>query len=259
MYILTQMGMGSIILSMTKQRELTQEMLEDLSKMGDKEWANKYNTFRQYPIRVRKRLGIPSFNSQCGLREHRFEGGNEYKYCPRDGGHWDVVGNFGKANNRYDGLRGICHSHELQRTRELHKLDPEKANSRARRWSKTESGRNSTRNIWRRARAKKQDAYVLWLPEHEQAAYNYFGGRCSYCGKPVEFLKVEFDHFIPIKNGGKTHPSNMLPSCHKCNHGKGGKFTREALEWLREKFGELNGNMIYLVCQTALSQLGEGR
>lgn len=233
-------------------------MIDDLSKMGDKEWASKYSTFRQYPIRVRKRLGLPPFNLQHNLREHRFESGKEYKYCPREGGHWDAIENFGRANNRYDGLRGICHPHELQRARELHKQNPEKANSRARRWSKTESGKKSSRSIWRRQTAKKKNAYILWLPEHEQKAYDYFGGRCAYCGKSIDFLKTEFDHFVPIKLGGKTHPNNMLPCCHKCNHGTGGKFSRDALEWLRDKFGDLNGNMIYLVCQTALSQLGDG-
>lgn len=238
-----------------KRKELTQEMIDDLSKMGDKEWAEKHNTFRQYPIRVRKRLGLPSFNSQHNLRGHKFEDGREYKYCPRDGGHWEAIEKFGKANNRYDGLRGICKLHEAQRGRELYHINDK--NSKAKEWRKTPSGRKSQRTTWRKQSAKKKDAYVLWLPEHEQRAYEYFGGRCAYCGKSVDFLKIEFDHFIPIESGGKTHPNNMLPCCTKCNHGIGGKFTKDPQEWLCERFGQLNGGMIYLVCQTALAQLGE--
>lgn len=238
-----------------KQKEITQEMLNNLSKMGDKEWAEKYNTFRQYPIRLRKKLGLPSYNLQHNLRKHRIEDGKEYKYCPRDGGHWDLVENFGGANNRYDGLRGICRVHELARAKELYYKNDQ--NTKNKLWRKTPSGRKSQRRTWRNQRAKKNDAYVLWLPEHEHRAYVYFGGRCAYCGKSIDFLQTEFDHLIPIKLGGKTHPNNMLPCCKKCNHGKGGKFSRDALEWLREKFGELDGNMIYLVCQTALAQLGD--
>ena len=241
---------------MPKKKEITQEMLDDLSRMGDKAWASKHNTARTFPILLRKKLGIPPFTLQHNLRQHRFEDGKELKYCPRDGGHWDDVSNFGKANNRYDGLRGICKYHESYRMRELHAQNPEKAANRAKAWKQTDSGKISQRGTWRRVSAKKKNAYVIWLPEHEQRAYDYFGGRCAYCGKPVEFLKIEFDHFIPIKSGGKTHPSNMLPCCKKCNHGIGGKYHKEALEWLIEKFGELNGKMIYLVCQTALEHLG---
>lgn len=257
MYTLAQRNIGSIILNMSKHKPITQEMIADLSRMGDKDFAEKWGTSRQYPIRNRKRLGIIPFNAQSGLRERKVIDGVEHKFCPRGGGHYCPITEFGKANNRFDGLRGLCKHHEHQDLRKAYHEGNGKEKAQA--WRGTNSGKESLRRTWRRSKAIKDNAYILWLPEHEQAAYNYFGGRCSYCGKPVEFLKVEFDHFIPIKNGGKTHPSNMLPSCHKCNHGKGGKFTREALEWLREKFGELNGNMIYLVCQTALSQLGEGR
>lgn len=239
---------------MTKQKEITQEMIDDLSRMGDKDWASKYGTFRQYPIRLRKRLGIPSYNLQHGLREHRFEGGEEYKYCSQGGGHWDLVSNFGKANNRYDGLRGICKTHEQSRNRELYYIKDKRG--KAKQWRKTDSGKRSLRNTWRKQKAKKVDAYVLWLPEHEQKAYDYFGGRCAYCGAQVDFIKIEFDHFIPISDGGKTHPNNMLPCCRKCNHGTNGKFTIDARTWLIAKFGETRGTWVYSYCTTALYHLG---
>ena len=239
---------------MAKKKVFTQEMLEDLEKIGDVEFSVKWNVSRNWLIRERRKLGIQPFTKQHGLREHRIIDGLESKYCPRAGGHWESVNGFGKANNRYDGLRGICKVHEAQRTRERYVITDK--NEKAKKWRKTESGRASQRSTWRRVKAKKDNAYILWLPEHEQRAYEYFGGRCSYCGKSVEFLKVEFDHFVPITKGGKTHPNNMLPCCKKCNHGVGGKFNKEALGWLHDKFGELNGNMIYLVCQTALAQLG---
>lgn len=234
-----------------RHKPITQEMIDDLSKMGDKDFAKKWGTSRQYPIRNRKRLGLPSFNNQHNTKEHKWENGAEYKWCQK--GHWEPVENFSKMALRWDGLRGWCKHCEKelrQTTYKQTKIESDK------RWKASENGRKSLRTTWRKRKAIKDNAYVLWEPQHEQRAYEYFGGRCAYCGKPVEFLKIEFDHFIPISTGGKTHPGNMLPCCKKCNHGVNGKFTREALEWLRDKFGELNGNMIYLVCQTALAHLG---
>lgn len=237
---------------MAKHKPITEEMIKDLSQMGDKEFAKKWGTSRQYPIRNRKRLGMKSFNNQHGTKEHLWIDGIEHKWCQT--GHWERVDSFYKMSSRWDGLRGWCKACSEKIRRERYK---DKERDRQRLWKMSDRGRASQRGTWRRQTAKKKGAYVLWLPEHEQRAYEYFGGRCAYCGKSLDFLKVEFDHFIPIKQGGKTHPNNMLPCCKKCNHGVGGKFSKDALEWLHEKFGELNGNMIYLVCQTALSHLGD--
>jgi len=238
-----------------KKRIFTSEMLHDLTQIGDKDFSKKWHISLPAIVRARKEHKIKAFNNQHGLKEHKSIEGVEHKYCPRDGGHWSPIPEFGKANNRYDGLRGICKYHEALRGRELYIITNK--NEKTKIWRQTDSGRQSLRTTWRKSKAKKLDAYVLWESEHEQSAYEYFGGRCAYCGKSVEFLRVEFDHFIPITKGGKTHPNNMLPCCKKCNHGVGGKFNKDPLEWLWEKFGELNGNMIYLVCQTALAQLGE--
>lgn len=253
MYTLTLRSIWTILLGMSKHKPITQEMIADLSLIGDKDFSNKWGTSRGYAGKNRKRLGIKPFNNKHGTKEHRVIDGIEEKWCQT--GHWERVQNFYKMTSRWDGLRGWCKVCTANIRRERYK-DKEKVRQDL--WKKSDKGRTSLRNTWRKQKAIKDNAYVLWEPEHEESAYKYFGGRCSYCGKPVDYLKVEFDHFIPIKNGGKTHPNNMLPCCKKCNHGTGGKFTRDALEWLRERFGELNGNMIYLVCQTALEQLGQG-
>lgn len=245
--------MGSIILSM-KPKEITQGMLEDLSKMGDKEWAEKYNTFRQYPIRLRKKRGIASYNIQHNTKLHKIAGGIEYKWCPMGGGHWDTLNRFSVSKSRFDGLRGICKEHDKEVSKKSYRVrDGAKV---AREWSKTPSGRESKRTTWRKEKAKKLDAYVLWTPEHEHRAYEYFGEACAYCGVRVPFLKIEFDHFVPVSRSGKTHPSNMLPCCKKCNHGVGGKFSKDVWEWLLEKFGEDRAKYVYNVCKDGLEILG---
>lgn len=229
-------------------------MIEDLGKMGDKEFAQKWETSRQYPIRNRKRLGIPSHNKQHNTIPHRFENGNEYKYCPNGGGHWENILLFNKSSTRYDGLCGICREHSLEAGKRYYiKNDGAKRN---REWRKTDSGKKSLRRTWRRSKAIKDDAYIFWDAECEQKAYDIFDGSCAYCGIKVDFLKIEFDHFIPIKGGGKTEPGNMLPCCTRCNHGVGGKFKRDAWEWLSERFGLERAGYIWNYCTEKLAYLG---
>lgn len=70
-----------------------------------------------------------------------------------------------------------------------------------------------------------------------EAVYNKFGNRCSYCGKPLEYKKMQVDHLFPKCLGhqygdryyrekynlqGDTVDSfeNLMPSCRRCNHYK---------------------------------------
>src|SRR4026209_497955 len=57
-----------------------------------------------------------------------------------------------------------------------------------------------------------------------------FGGRCFYCRAPLSYTpataapfipRATTDHFIPRANGGKTHATNRVLSCHPCNSHKG--------------------------------------
>lgn len=63
---------------------------------------------------------------------------------------------------------------------------------------------------------------------NRQAVYDKFGGRCAYCGSPIEFKRMQVDHFWPqflahqqpwIDN---NRFDNLMPSCHKCNNHKHG-------------------------------------
>lgn len=48
------------------------------------------------------------------------------------------------------------------------------------------------------------------------------GFKCCYCGRnPKEDnCKLEIDHIIPSKKGGKNLPENLITSCRECNLGK---------------------------------------
>jgi 5-methylcytosine-specific restriction endonuclease McrA len=54
---------------------------------------------------------------------------------------------------------------------------------------------------------------------------------CVYCGQEAEVL----DHIRPRSKGGMDHDGNLVPSCKKCNNGRGGKHRRTLVEWDRDR------------------------
>lgn len=47
------------------------------------------------------------------------------------------------------------------------------------------------------------------------------GGACVYCGASIEDVDLEVDHLVARVRGGLDVPSNLVTSCHDCNHEKG--------------------------------------
>lgn len=63
----------------------------------------------------------------------------------------------------------------------------------------------------------------------------HFGGKCCYCGCSEGRAKADkFDreHLVPVSRGGKTVRNNIVPSCRRCNRGRG---NRPLVEWFREQ------------------------
>ena len=61
-----------------------------------------------------------------------------------------------------------------------------------------------------------------------QRIYKKFGGRCAYCGQPIEFKHMQVDHYWPQflahqqPGVDNNRFENLMPSCHKCNNHKHG-------------------------------------
>jgi len=66
-----------------------------------------------------------------------------------------------------------------------------------------------------------------------KAIHQKFGGHCSYCGREIEFNKMQVDHLVPIYRGwenktlegfglerGEETEENLYPSCARCNRWK---------------------------------------
>jgi 5-methylcytosine-specific restriction endonuclease McrA len=52
--------------------------------------------------------------------------------------------------------------------------------------------------------------------------------QCQYCGEKLPTRKLNYDHVIPRKLGGKTTWENIVASCFPCNDKKGGRTPEQA-------------------------------
>lgn len=51
---------------------------------------------------------------------------------------------------------------------------------------------------------------------------------CQYCGVRFPRAELNIDHVVPRSRGGTSHWENVVCSCHRCNHHKGGRTPTEA-------------------------------
>lgn len=203
----------------------SQEMIDDYSKMGDKDLSSKYGVSRRLIGVIRKEYNLPRFNNQFGLRPHEFRDGKEYKWC--GSGHWELIENFGVHSSRYDGLRGHCKFHSNQSSYKSNRkiLDTPEGKAKLR-------FRNN----------RRKTVFTVWEYQDEKRSMQLYGKRCAYCGVPITYKTVQFDHIIPVSKGGTTIPENMLPACMSCNNNKKAK---DVVSWLNHKFGNDIGGAIY--------------
>jgi len=90
---------------------------------------------------------------------------------------------------------------------------------------------------------------------HWRHALTYFGHCCTYCGDQQGLWNpMTSDHFIPLSHPEcpGTIPANMLPACKSCNSSKG---TRDASEWLVEKYGSKKAKEILIRIETYFKSL----
>lgn len=63
-------------------------------------------------------------------------------------------------------------------------------------------------------------------PKIREIVYAKYGGRCAYCGVPIEMKDMQVDHIVPANRGGYNIPTgndeidNLNPSCRACNYYK---------------------------------------
>jgi hypothetical protein len=72
-----------------------------------------------------------------------------------------------------------------------------------------------SRAIRARVYARKRDVDPLPV-EAQEILTEWFEGRCAYC----ENRATTWDHIIPVRDGGRTVPGNVVPACNACNSSK---------------------------------------
>jgi 5-methylcytosine-specific restriction endonuclease McrA len=75
-----------------------------------------------------------------------------------------------------------------------------------------------SRNAWNKRKAQKANNGVFAISKKELS--RLYSQPCFYCGK---IGKIEMDHVIPIKLGGRHSIGNLVPACLPCNRSKAGK------------------------------------
>lgn len=71
------------------------------------------------------------------------------------------------------------------------------------------------RAIRARVYARKREIEPLPV-EAQESLTEWFEGLCAYCDKPAG----TWDHIIPVRDGGRTVPGNVVPACNSCNSSK---------------------------------------
>jgi 5-methylcytosine-specific restriction endonuclease McrA len=226
-------------ISKGKEKPFTQEMIDDLGKLGNVDFRNKWNISFTTIAKYRVRYNIKAKNNVGGRIDHKFESGTEYKLCPRGGKHWESIENFNKCKTAWDGLRGVCKTHLRELKRASYFRCDENGKTKQRR--KDPFYREKFRVKDQRSHSIRKHAHISWIDEDSKFVHILFGNRCVYCGKDVTD-KFEIDHFMPIKLGGLTEPNNMVLACPKCNHEKN---ALEPMFWMTKKFGEDRAILIY--------------
>lgn len=108
-----------------------------------------------------------------------------------------------------------------ERARAWATAHPEKLRERVRAWEEKNPEKRRALHVttMNRRRARLQGGSSPGVTAKQwQAIVEYFGGRCAYCLRVR--LRLERDHVIPFKRGGRDEPGNVVPACGRCNRSK---------------------------------------
>lgn len=106
----------------------------------------------------------------------------------------------------------------LQKKRAYAEANRDRESERACRWAREHPDKIVLRSKTRRARERGNGGTLT--PVEWMALCAHYGHVCLACGKK---RKLEPDHVIPVKMGGRGDVSNIQPLCRSCNASKGAR------------------------------------
>lgn len=165
---------------------------------------------------------------------------------------WRRVGFFGKDRSRYDGRDAVCLDCRCVKSRVgparaeramnrrlglawcsgcslWHPADQVRAGkcqSCANAYMRRHYATNESFRLNRRQRSAARARGVDPVPADAQLMIlEDFEGLCSYCDNRAD----TWDHIVPVTDGGRTVPGNIVPSCRSCNSSKN---NRNVFDWM---------------------------
>lgn len=125
---------------------------------------------------------------------------------------------FGADRSRWDGRAARCTA--CRRTpKQLPLIRETSAEYERRRYATDPDYRHRRRQ---HVRSRKRGVEPMPIAGVE-AMTERFGGRCAYCSAPA----TTWDHIVPVSEGGRTAPGNILPACVSCNSRKKARHVEE--------------------------------
>ena len=88
--------------------------------------------------------------------------------------------------------------------------------------------------------------------ELRKKVYAKYGGRCAYCGKAINYVDMQVDHYLPHRQGMipkeiSDKVENLMPACRRCNHYK--------RAWPPEEFRKLIKKLEKKIRETYLAKV----
>lgn len=132
------------------------------------------------------------------------------KFCWRCRG-WKAVDSFGVDRSRWDGRSSRCVT--CRRTpKQMRLIRVTPAEDARIRYATDPDYRHRRRQ---HAHGRKRGVAPLPIAGRD-ALLERFNGGCAYCGGAAE----TWDHIVPVSQGGRTEPGNVVPACRSCNSRK---------------------------------------
>jgi 5-methylcytosine-specific restriction endonuclease McrA len=142
------------------------------------------------------------------------------KWCWRCAA-WHPTDAFGLDRSRDDGRAAQCLA--SRRTPKRPPKTREERRADYRRWYR-EQGAPAVRA---RVHARKRGVAPIPLTAQRMILAE-FDGLCAYCDRRA----TTWDHVIPVSQGGRTSPGNVVPACGPCN---ASKRSHDIWEWCARK------------------------
>lgn len=147
---------------------------------------------------------------------------------------------LGKGTNGHRGHCKPCHSRRNASWNKQHPhvgraasnrhyaRNADRIVQRVLRWKRENPGGNAEIQRRRRARTMSAAGVDYTTADMIRARFDLYGGMCFYCRTSKA---TQADHRLPLSRGGSHWPSNIVPSCQRCNASKNAKhpldFTKE--------------------------------